>query len=683
MTIATSRFNYTVAGATLIALVFIIYSNTFQGPWILDDYQNIVNNPKIQISNLSLENIKGSLFSSQFAPENLYRPLSCLTFALNALANGKSVFGYHFVNISLHASTSLMLMWLLILVFKTPAFEEITDKEEHFIIILATVLWAVNPIQIQAVTYIVQRMTVLCALFSFMSLGFYLKARLTDSWSKKYSYFFCSAIGILCAILSKENGLITFPLILVLEYFLFRDGDYRVMAKKEFILAYLIFILLTACILFYVVSTLDILAPYAKRSFTVYERLLTQPKILLYYLSLIFYPLPQRLSLEHEIIISTNIFTPPLTFFYLVVVIFSFFACLFLKRLPLLFRIGIVFYLIAHSVESSIIPLEMVFEHRNYLPSAFLFTPVAFSIYRMYNHFRSRKKTCMVSVVIFFTIALIFMTSLATYSRNFDWFSSQSIWFDAMKKAPGHARPKQSMGFVIGMKNPEKALEYYSNALNGYMHRPKEEKASSLANAGLIFFHLKDYENAEHFFKLAIETENNHMIAHDFLIQTYMKKGAWEKAIEMADKNINLTAFVNLKAACLLQTGDFILSLDLCREIYRNNPENRNALLNIAESLSLSGYHKKANFFYKMYSSKYPEEPHVYLRMSKNYYLNGDYEKASGFLDIFFGKTGIEKTRDSLENLTIDTLTPLIGIKKMTSFIESKFEIYKEKYRIR
>ena len=292
------NLSFFLSGGMIVALVLIIYSNSFQSPWILDDYHNVVDNPKIQINSLSLKNIKGCFFSSIAEPEKLYRPLSCLTFALNALIGGKNVFGYHLVNILLHAATSLILMWLLLLVFRTPALVKIPDSEKHFIIILSTILWAVNPVQIQAITYIVQRMAALCAFFSLMSLGFFLKARLSESNKERIFFTIFSAAGFTCAVLSKENGFTTLFLLLTLEYFLFRNGEYKILARKEFILAFLIFFLLSTFYLFYHSSFSDLQALYAKRPFSIYERLLTQPKILLYYLSLIVYPLPQRLSLN-------------------------------------------------------------------------------------------------------------------------------------------------------------------------------------------------------------------------------------------------------------------------------------------------------------------------------------------------------------------------------------------------
>lgn len=665
---------YALFGVMLVVLVFIIYSNTFHSPWILDDFHNIVDNPRIQIESLSLKNIKGSLFSFSKGYEKLYRPLPCLTFALNAYFGGKNVFGYHLVNISLHAATALMLMRLLILVFKTPAFLKTPDKEKQHIILLATVLWAVNPIQIQAVTYIVQRMAALCTFFALTALGFYIKARISKyPLQKSVSYLFC-VIGTICAFLSKENGILIIPLILTLEYFLFGNGDYKIFIKKEVIAIFLFICLLASCFLFYSVSLQQLADLYDERPFSLYERFVTQPKILLFYLSLIFYPLPYRFSLEHEVLISSGIFSPPETILCIALVAVSFIACVISKKIPFLARIGVVFYFIAHGIESSLLPLEMVFEHRNYLPSIFLFPPVAAGLYRLLGYYNDRR--LIKYAINLFIFSIIFLNSLATYTRNFDWKSGEKLWMDAMLKAPGHARPKQSMGFVIGMKNPEKALKYYALGLSGYMHEPREEKASTLTNMGLIYFHQKRYEEARILFEQAIKIDKKFRIAIYFLVQTHMHRGAWKTAIEIINENSNIENLLRLKAICFLYTGDYQQALNLFSILFRQNSENGNNLLNLAEAFSMAGYYKKANFFYNLYHSQYPQNPTLYIRMAKNHYLNDNLQEASKCLSIFFKMSGIENMEKQLRQLSKDILLPMADIQKMEPFIADEFKKY-------
>ena len=150
-----------------------------------------------------------------------------------------------------------------------------------------------------------------------------------------------------------------------------------------------------------------------------------------------------------------------------------------------------------------------------------------------------------------------------------------------------------------------------------------------------------------------------------------------KKGISLIDEKPIDNGLNRLKAVCLLHTGDYNQSLNLLRKIYQNNPDNQNALLNMAEALSMTGYHKKADFFYNFYIINHGIEPRVYLGMSKNAYLNGDHKKASKLLSTFFRLTGAENVGNEFQKLSTDILFPLIGIEKMNSFIENEFELYK------
>ena len=119
-----------------------------------------------------------------------------------------------------------------------------------------------------------------------------------------------------------------------------------------------------------------ILSGFENRPFTLLQRLMTQPRALVYYLSQIFYPVPTRLSVEHEIMISTSLLNPWTTLpaFGLILGLIGF-GLWKMQKMPVL-SFAILFFFLNHSIESSVLDLELVFEHRNYLPSFFLFFPV-------------------------------------------------------------------------------------------------------------------------------------------------------------------------------------------------------------------------------------------------------------------------------------------------------------------
>jgi hypothetical protein len=184
-------------------LVFLIYSNTLQAEWHFDDYQNILENQNIRIPDLSFQSLSKALTHSSNV--KMYRPLSYLSFALNWHIDRYDVFGYHLVNIFIHCLSAGILFLTIQALFKTPALQGRFEEGESFIALLAATLWAVNPIQTQAVTYIVQRMTLLASLFYLLSVYCYLKARLQPFARPKILFLLGCILSFVLGVASKEN----------------------------------------------------------------------------------------------------------------------------------------------------------------------------------------------------------------------------------------------------------------------------------------------------------------------------------------------------------------------------------------------------------------------------------------------------------------------------------------------
>ena len=304
-------------------------------------------------------------------------PLAFLSFALNGFFHYTDVTGYHVVNIIIHVITAFLLFVTVMKLFSTPHIAGISRGDVHFIALATALLWAVNPIQTQAVTYIVQRMASMAAMFYLLAVYFYLAARLKKRIDARMGYFTLCGLSYAFAIFSKENAALLPIALLFIEFIFFRDiRDLRV--KRTFILclfAVVFFVILMGVFLFG--NPFGFLKGYPYRTFTPLQRLLTEPRVLVFYLSQIFYPIPMRLSVYHDFPVSTSLFQPWTTLpsIILILVLLGF-AFLWMSRRPVL-SFAIFFFFFNHIIESSVIGLELVFEHRNYLPSLFLFMPVA------------------------------------------------------------------------------------------------------------------------------------------------------------------------------------------------------------------------------------------------------------------------------------------------------------------
>ena len=178
-----------VAALLLSALILLIYSDSLDCSWQFDDITNITNNRFLHIEDLSLQNLERTLLADPGRPGHLYRPVACLTFGLNYYFGGLHVLGYHLVNIVVHILCSILLFLFLHHTLNSFSFGCRYASRSSLIALTAALMWAVHPIQVQSVTYIVQRMTSLAGLFYLLSMYFYAKGRTTRRYGLKVTRF--------------------------------------------------------------------------------------------------------------------------------------------------------------------------------------------------------------------------------------------------------------------------------------------------------------------------------------------------------------------------------------------------------------------------------------------------------------------------------------------------------------
>lgn len=346
---------------TIFTIILAIYSNTFHASWHFDDEINILKNEPLHLNEFSWQNIKKTFFASLDGSEGIYRPVACFSFALNYYFGKDNVLGYHFVNISIHLLASIFLFLFLDHTLNLPLLKARYRPNSYFIALLATVLWTINPIQTQAVTYIVQRMASMAGMFYIMSMYFYLKGRTSTKRLLTIShYFFCFVTAIL-AFGSKENTAMLPISILLFDLFLIQGLTKENIKKNSLIFLILILIPVALALVLKGPSIFseNLLSGYERRGFTLLERLLTEPRIILFYISLLLYPMPDRLCITHDILISQSPINPPTT----IIAIFTIIIILGLtiiksKKWPLV-AYCILFYFLNHIIESSICILRL------------------------------------------------------------------------------------------------------------------------------------------------------------------------------------------------------------------------------------------------------------------------------------------------------------------------------------
>ncbi len=594
----------------LLCFIFLIYSNTFNSSWHLDDYPNIINNPHLHLSDLRPQSIEKTFFASidkgLYSGKTMYRPVSCLTFALNWYFGKADVTGYHFINICIHFLTAFLLFITILNLFNTPVLRGKYQGNEYLIALLAAVFWAINPIQTQAVTYIVQRMAMLATMFYILGIWAYIKARTSSYRSKRILLYAGCFLSCILAACSKENA-VTLPLALLLIEVCFFQRFHLLWAGLKFshIAAGAALIIICVGLIFFVrKDPFSVLNGYGNRPFTLSERLLTEPRIIIFYVSLILFPAVNRLSIDHDIVISTSLFEPWTTIpAILIIMLFTGFGFYQIRKHPIV-AFGILFFLLNHLIESTIIPLEIIFEHRNYLPSMFIFFPVAAGIIMLVDYYREKKRSNYRALVAFVCFLCIWLGS-NTYMRNEAWATEKTLWEDSMVKAPGLARPVHNlaMGHYARTGQYDSALNLYSKALTLKDTNQKKSKAYIYNNMAGVYDRKGQYSKAVNLYKSALEISPDFEIAMYNMSLSLMKDGKWDQASRNTDqllrKRYHIGDYLNLKGYLLVKQNKFTEAAKYFRDALRVNPGFENAVYNLAGALSLDGHYKQAEWFYR------------------------------------------------------------------------------------
>ena len=452
----------------LAVLVIFIYADTLTGQFIFDSRPNIKDNPYIRISQITLKNLATAAFDS---PSH-QRPVANISFALNYYFHGYNVVGFHLVNLTIHVIGGVLLYFFIRTTFHTPA---LRSRYAHYkwIAFFAAAIWVVHPLQTQSISYIVQRMNSLAAIFYILSFLLYAQLRMNPQKRSKWWLFSGCILAGMLALGSKQNTA-TLPFFIILyEWYFFRNLSLKWLKDHILGLAGLLLLLASIVLIYLGVDPLDkILTGYASRSFTLMQRLLTELRVVIFYIGLFLWPHPSRLNLDHDFALSYSLTEPITTLFSLSAIAVLIVLAVITAKNQRLISFCILWFLGNLVIESSIFALEIIFEHRVYLPSMMLSLIVVLLVYRWI------KPTWLKAVLL---VIVIIVGSFWTYERNQVWRDRLSIWQDCVNKSPQKARPHNNLGVALADKGHyNDAIEQYQKALQINPYYP-----NALANLGL------------------------------------------------------------------------------------------------------------------------------------------------------------------------------------------------------
>jgi tetratricopeptide (TPR) repeat protein len=419
-----------------VLITSFAYSNTLHNQFVFDD-SRIYLNPHIRLTRLDLAGLANAWQKSE--PRS--RPLANTSFAVNYFFHQDRVFGYHLVNIAIHIMTGIILFLLLKTTLDLPGLRS-RYQSMGWVPFVGALLWLVHPVQSQSVTYIVQRMNSMAAMFYLLALYAYVRGRLAGRWWWKLGCFGGAAGAGLLAFWSKEIAL-TLPFFLVLyDWYFLQDLAGGWLKKHGLLVGGVLGLLVAATFFFYYGGDplKGLLAGYAGRDFTLTERLLTETRVVIFYLSLLFFPFPGRLNLDHDFAISQALLAPPNTILSLAALLLLLAAAVLLARRQRLLSFGLIWFLGNLAIESTVVPLEISFEHRLYLPALFLIPAlVAFWRENLPDNYGN-----LLAVAV-----LVLVLTFWTHQRNLVWANPVSLWSDCAAKSPAKARVHGNLGVAL------------------------------------------------------------------------------------------------------------------------------------------------------------------------------------------------------------------------------------------
>ncbi len=423
--------------ALLASLPFLL---GLPGGFLLDDTINIVENSGIRLQSLDPLAVLEAASSAQIG--GLTRVLPTLTFALDHFrGNGLDPATFKITNIAIHALTTLVLAFFLrtlLLIAGTPA------TRARWAALAMAFAWALHPLHVSSVLYIVQRMQTMATLFIVLALLSYLKARTAQmaGASSRTNWMLTGLLWVL-AIACKEDAILlpAYALALELTVLRFQASDFGLARKLRH--GYLFMTVLG------IAAFLLVIAPHywswgiadSGRDFSSTERLLTQGRVLCMYLWESVLPLPSHMPFYYDWVQpSRGLLQPWTTLPSLLLLLALLGTAVHLRHRRPVFALGVFLFFAGHFITSNVIVLELAFEHRNQFPLIGIVLAVGDLLALLAGRLNARTSTCTTACV------LLFLTlASATAVRAHSWNSTLTTARTSTQLAPTSARAWNSL----------------------------------------------------------------------------------------------------------------------------------------------------------------------------------------------------------------------------------------------
>lgn len=463
--------------AAILLLSAIAYWPGLSGGFLFDDYPNIIHQPGVQATSLDSESL-GRAARSFGGPVG--RPLAMMSLAVDHYFWRADPWGYKATNLAIHLVNALLAFLLALRLLEIAGIERKPAIAAGFAVSLA---WAVHPLQVSTVLYVVQRMETMSFLFVFLGLLAYLRGRTRQvqglmGWHWLATSAACMAAGIA----AKESAILLPVFTLAIELTLLRFSAASARTSRMLVLAYGVATAMAVVAFFAVVvpryATDEV---YAIREFTLGGRLLTQLRALPMYLGWILLPRPgSYLFYYDDFAVSTSLLNPATTLAGAVLLLALVATAVAARKKAPLVSLGILWFFGAHLLTSNVVPLELVFEHRNYFAALGVMVALAGIAFSLPAGEIPRIRTVAVGIL----LAGLFLLTLI---RSASWGDPLHLALELSQRNPDSARASADLGEQYMIRaNRDPRSRFYAMAEQEFERGARLPNASTLPEQALI-----------------------------------------------------------------------------------------------------------------------------------------------------------------------------------------------------
>lgn len=476
-----SQRRFLLIAALCAACALLTLYPGLSGGFIFDDRANIIENGALHIVSLDVQSLLQAAYS--FQPGGGSRPLSMLSFALDFWRGGLSPTVFKTTNLVIHGLTTIALVPFLHLLFSLAGWSR---NRSAYAALAVGLIWAIHPLQVSTVLYVVQRMQTLATLFLVLALFAYLRARQAqmEGRSSQQSWGLVLVFWGL-AFASKEDSALLPAYTLALELTVLGFHAARPATTRILRRGYLALVLGgLAAYTMVVIPHFWSWDAYPSRDFSSYERLLTQARVLMMYLGQILLPLPGNLPFFYDDLAPSRGLLEPLTTLPALAAVAGLLllAWHWRARRPV-FALGVLIFFAGHFVTSNVIGLELAFEHRNHFPLIGAVLAAGDLVLAGCDRLHASRR-----LVAGILLALVVTAGGLTAARATVWGHALKLAHDSVERAPGSVRAWLLLCttyFELSGRNPEHP--YFDRAIQ-YCGQGGELPYSATLLANVVLF---------------------------------------------------------------------------------------------------------------------------------------------------------------------------------------------------